>query len=406
MHPYICLADVHLQTSNRKNISSEPRLRWDTFIYFHQALTIASHLKAHVLSAGDLFHQSNFSPKYFKALGNVFSKYTKAFPKGKILYILGNHDNKEDWLSVFEHAVHVDSEKQIWEEDGITVSGIDYVDIIEDWERKWEKIDDKVTIGMFHQMWNELVPHGDYHLVDLANKVSSLGLAGHIHVRYLKRVQSALIFSPGIIFPTSSADQKQDTLGVFYPDKNDLEFYKIYSRDYVFFKFYGNDEEYANIEDNLKRLSDRKKYRNAMVNQLTSDNSYIGINGISEKTIFNINEPFIDIRICLSQNADFDKWENSFLSLLRHNDLNLYRIRKTRISENISNISDLVFIDNEKMSIASIQDLLDLIDKDNQFLTTSNSKKLAKLIATNDSDDKNLRQKIMEVRDAFINQQS
>lgn len=405
MKPFVCLADIHLQTSNKKNISSEPRLRWDTFIYFHQAVSIAGQIKAYILSAGDLFHQSHFSPKYFKVFGNILYKYQRLFPKGKLLYILGNHDNKEDWLSVFDQTVHVDVAKQIWTtSDGVSVGGIDYVDIIEDWERKWSLIPENMTIGMFHQMWNELIPHGEYYLADLGNKISGLSLAGHIHVRYLQRHQSALVFSPGCLFPTSASDQKQDTIGVYHPGKKEIEFYKLYSRDYVYFKFYDNEGEYDNIKEQIQRFSERKKYRNSMLSQFVKEDSYIGIKGMPEKTIIDINEPFIDIRICLNENADFDKWENSFRALLSENDLHLYRIRKTRLSESLSNISELIFLDNEKMTSASIQDLIDLIDKDNVFLTTSNSKRLAKLIATNDLDDKNLRQKIMEVRDAYINQ--
>lgn len=395
--PIVCVADLHIQTCSTKRISELNILQWDPLIYFKQILDLASSIGADVVVAGDLFHSQHFEPAYFR----VFKKIVESFrknrqnSKSKIYYILGNHDNSEDWLSVFDCSVYCDVSKNgrgiIELGNGLTIGGIDYVESMQEWEKRFSNLESlgKVDIGLFHQLWYEYLSFSDFRLSELPSVVNQLAVVGHVHIRDIRKIQHATIYSPGSIYPTSIYDQKYDDVAIF--DKGKLRFQKIDTRDYIVFKFTNLKSEFEDFDKIVKSAMDRKNER---------------LNTCTKKYMQKIAEPFFNLRIIVTENQDDQPIKNKVLQILHKYNARLFKI-KTKVLKNEKSITDLVFIDSEDNIITdTLQEVARIIDLDDKFLTTQNSKNLAKIILNSEADNDYIRKKILEYRDAFIAQQS
>jgi len=180
-----------------------PELCGDSLVALRAASESASAVGVPLVAPGDLFDGPRIDAAQLDAVNSALKPLSdRGIP---IIYVLGNHDQNQDWLRVLPRCVNVSGARFTY--NGVTYSGLSYRHDFLQVLAASGLHENPTNVGLYHQTWSELSPGGAS--VSVASLPEhDLAAVGDIHVsaRWNPASGPKLAVSAGPLAPQSVAE--------------------------------------------------------------------------------------------------------------------------------------------------------------------------------------------------------
>jgi len=180
-----------------------PELCGDAICSLAQVASASAEAGIPLVAPGDLFDGPRVDAAQLLAVKTCLKPLAdRGIP---LIYVLGNHDQGQDWLSVLPHCVNVSGLRVSYA--GVTYSGLSYSHDIRSALESSGLFESPTDVGLYHQTWSELAPCGSSSPVTLLPE-HRLAAVGDIHIsaRWSPPSGPSLAVSSGPLAPQSIAE--------------------------------------------------------------------------------------------------------------------------------------------------------------------------------------------------------
>lgn len=205
MWDFVATADWHIPTKFQSGSWKDfPDICNDSIIALNFAVNLCLEHSIPLVAAGDLLDGPHPDVEQINLLLNVLKPLqNNNLP---LIYITGNHDQYQDWLSLLGRSKHAHNvSESVFTHNGITYSGLSCVNNFEEFKNKVQNVL-PTDVGLYHQGWKHLISRGDYDCNLLPHH--KFCCLGDIHVIDIRQheVSGTQLLSPGPLSPQNTTE--------------------------------------------------------------------------------------------------------------------------------------------------------------------------------------------------------